>query len=105
VWGEPDNQIEMTIATEVSALDYGDAVTISGSTIPAVTSRKAQTDVTVADHETLVIGGLTTETEQKNMTKVPFLGDIPVLGSLFRYNNNSKQRTTVVLVMTPRILP
>ncbi len=102
-WAPTTNAIEMTIETEVSAVDYGLSVVIGNSTIPALTTRKAITVVTVDDGETLAIGGLTTETERKNVSRLPFISDIPVIGELFRNTENRKEQTTVVVVMTPRI--
>lgn len=102
-WAEPQNQIEMTIEAEVSAVDFGVSVVINGSTIPSTTTRRAVTVVTVDDGESFVIGGLTSESERKNVSRLPFLSDIPLIGSLFRYTDKSKEQTTVVVVMTPRI--
>lgn len=102
-WAPVTNAIEMTIETEVSAVDYGLSIVIGNSTIPALTTRKAITVVTVDDGETLAIGGLTTETERKNVSRLPFISDIPVIGELFRNTENRKEQTTVVVVMTPRI--
>ncbi|MBI5834801.1 MAG: pilus assembly protein N-terminal domain-containing protein [Armatimonadetes bacterium] len=103
-WGEPDSQIELNIETEVSAVDYGKAATINGTTVPAITQRRAKTVVTINDHETLVLGGLTTESEQRNVSRLPFLSDIPLLGQLFRYKDNKRGKTTIVVVLTPRIV-
>lgn len=103
IWGDPDDRIEMEIHTEVSSVDFAISVTIAGSSIPSVSNRQATTVVTVNNAESLVLGGLTTETERKNVSKLPFLGDIPLLGALFRYNDTKKEQTSVVIVMTPRI--
>lgn len=102
-WGPVSNSIELTIETEVSAVDFGQAITIGTSTIPTLTTRKALTVVTVDDGETLAIGGLTTETERKNVSRLPFISDIPILGELFKNTTTERNQTTVVIVMTPRI--
>ena len=72
--------------------------------MPAITQRRAKTQVTINDHETLVLGGLTTESEQRNVSRLPFLSDIPLLGQLFRYRDNKRGKTTIVVVLTPRIV-
>ncbi|NUP98592.1 MAG: type II and III secretion system protein [Armatimonadetes bacterium] len=102
-WAEPSDQIEMTIETEVSAVDFGISVNIGGSVIPGVTNRNAVTVVTVDDGETFVIGGLTSETERKNVSRIPFISEIPLIGELFKYTDSRKEQATVVVVMTPRI--
>lgn len=99
-----EERIKLNLKTEISAVDYGISVNINGSVIPAATTRRAETQVTVKDGETLVIGGLTTEQERKNVAKIPGLGDLPLIGALFQYKVNANQQTTVVLIMTPHII-
>jgi len=103
MFADPSDRIQLTIETEVSAIDFGVAINIGGSTIPAITNRQAVTTVTVDNGETFVIGGLTSETERKNVSRLPFLSDIPIIGELFKTTETSKEQTTVVVVMTPRI--
>lgn len=102
-FADPSDKIQMTIETEVSAVDFGIAINIGGSVIPAVTNRQAVTTVTVDNGETFVIGGLTSETERKNVSRLPLLSDIPIIGELFKTTETKKEQTTVVVVMTPRI--
>ncbi|MBI2301411.1 MAG: pilus assembly protein N-terminal domain-containing protein [Armatimonadetes bacterium] len=103
IWGEPDNRIEMTVLAEVSAIDAGVAINIGGSVIPGISKREASTVVTVNDNEALVIGGLTTESERKNTSRIPLISEIPILGALFRYTDSRKEQTSVVVMITPRI--
>ncbi len=108
LWGEPEAQIQLDLETEVSAVDFGLSINIGGSQIPAITNRRAQSIVTVSDGSTLVLGGLTTETERKNVSRIPLIGDVfdkvPIIGALFRYTERRTEQVTVVVVMTPRIL-
>lgn len=68
-----------------------------------ITSRTADTNVRLKNGETLIIGGLISNEEQKTLQKIPFLGDIPVLGNLFKNHNNSKEKNEVILILTPYI--
>jgi pilus assembly protein CpaC len=97
--------IHLKVDTEISDLDYANALTLSSiGTIPAFTDRQMETNVTVGSGDTIVLGGLIKEEERVNVTKIPVLGDIPILGNLFRSKEKSKRDTTVVMVMTPRVV-
>lgn len=94
-----DGYITATVHTEVS----------SPTLVPELkayrfTTRSADTQVRLKDGETMVIGGLIGKEEAKSMSKIPFLGDLPVLGSLFRNNNNSKNESEVVIFLTAKIV-
>lgn len=69
-----------------------------------ITTREAESNVTMRNGETMVIAGLIGSEESKNMNKVPFLGDLPVLGALFKSNHNSKTETEVVILLTATIV-
>ncbi|MFQ3550324.1 MAG: type II and III secretion system protein, partial [Armatimonadota bacterium] len=71
---------------------------------PQISTRQAKTTVAVKSGSTLAIGGLIREEELKNSTKVPFLGDIPVLGNLFKHSKTTKDRTELVIFLTPKIV-
>lgn len=98
------NVINLTVIPEVSSLDYGNAIEISGFNIPALRTRKAHTTVELRDRETLIIGGLYMEEENKVRTGVPILGRIPVLGALFSDTRNVKTQTELMLVVSPHII-
>ena len=72
--------------------------------MPVTTTRSVKTDVRVRDGMPFVIGGLFREDTSKNVSKIPILGNIPLLGELFTYRTNSKVKTQVVMVVTPYIL-
>jgi pilus assembly protein CpaC len=100
-----DSQIvNLQIAPEVSSLDYGNGIELSGFKIPSLRTRKAETTVELKDEETLVIGGLMMEEESKVITRIPILGHIPILGRLFSDTNNQKTETELLLVVSPHIV-
>lgn len=95
-----DGMISMKVSPEVSALSNIGSFTQNGFTIPAVTTRRAQTTVQLASGQSFAIGGLIQNNAQNNLTKVPWLGDIPVLGALFRSTAFQRNETELVIVVT-----
>ena len=83
----PDGSIHLKLAPEVSALDYGNSVSVSGFTIPALSTRRAETEVEILDGETFVVSGLLDHRTTELMSKMPGIGDVPILGGLFRSKN------------------
>lgn len=100
----PRGTIRLQVAPEVSALDFGDAVQISGFEVPAITERKVNTEVELADGQSFLIGGLLDNTEQDAFEKIPFLGDIPVLGKFFQSIQKTKTNTELIVIVTPEIV-
>jgi pilus assembly protein CpaC len=96
--------INLKIAPEVSSLDFGNGIVLSGFQIPALRTRKATTTVELRNRETLVIGGLLMEEETRFETRIPLLGDIPLLGYLFRSERVAKTTNELLLVVSPRIV-
>ncbi|AZR73561.1 hypothetical protein BBF96_09270 [Anoxybacter fermentans] len=94
-----DGYITLQVKPQVSSL--GEYLTRG---YPLIRSREFETVVRIRDGETFVIGGLIREEDRKSLEKVPFLGDIPILGMLFRHNENSRQSTEIVIFITPRII-
>ena len=99
-----NGSIEAIIAPEVSALDYTNAVIVSGFTIPALTVSQLTTDVITRPGESILMGGLVQRIEKKTVYKIPILSAIPILGKLFTSTNYQNQQSDVVFVMTPEIL-
>ncbi len=99
-----DGVINLKVAPEVSSLDFGNGIDISGFRIPALRSRKATTTVELRNEEILVIGGLIMEEETEFESKIPVLGDIPLLGYLFRSSQKATNVSELMLVVTPRIV-
>lgn len=99
-----NGSVESVIAPEVSDLDFQDGVQIAGFNIPALKTSKLSTDVVTKSGESIVLGGLMRRIEQRNISKIPLLGDIPILGQLFRSTSYQKSETDLVFVMTPEVL-
>jgi pilus assembly protein CpaC len=96
--------IESKINPDISDLDFSDGVSLNGYVVPALKISRLQTDVITQSGESIVLGGLLRRIEQKNVTKIPILGDIPILGQLFRSTAYQRSDTDVVFVMTPTII-
>jgi len=99
-----NGRIDLKVMPEVSALDYNNAVKIGGFLIPSLTSRNAETQVNLAPGEGLAIGGLMSTSETENVDKFPILGDIPILGSLFKSTQFQKNETELTILVTPSLL-
>ena len=96
--------IQLKINPEVSSLDFNNAVVIEGFRIPALTSRRADTEVELRDGQTFAIAGLLNNTALSSMRKIPGLGDIPVLGTLFKSRAYQKDQSELVVMVTPIIV-
>jgi pilus assembly protein CpaC len=96
--------INLKIRPEVSSLDFNNAITIEGFRVPALVTRRAETEVELQDGQTFAIAGLMNNTALSSMRKVPGLGDIPVLGLLFRSRAYQKDQTELVVMITPTIV-
>jgi Flp pilus assembly secretin CpaC len=99
-----NGSVDTVIAPEVSDLDFTDGVTLNGFVVPALKTSRLSTDVVTKSGESIVMGGLLRRIEQRNINKIPLLGDLPILGKLFRSTNYQSQKSDVVFVMTPEIL-
>jgi pilus assembly protein CpaC len=99
-----NGDVETIIAPEVSNLDFADGVTLNGFVVPALKTSKLSTDVITKSGESIVMGGLLSRVEQRTINKIPLLGDLPILGPLFRSTSYQTAKTDVVFVMTPTIL-
>jgi general secretion pathway protein D len=95
--------VKLDLYQEISAVVQESAV-ITISVGPTITKRSTKTAVVVKDNQTVVIGGLMQEKDEDNVTKVPFLGDIPVLGWLFTQKSTSKTKTNLIVFLTPHII-
>ncbi len=97
----PRGTILLDVAPEVSALDYSNGVTITGFTIPGITSRKVRTQVELRPGQSFAISGLLDRQLTETLSKIPFLGDIPLLGKLFQSRNINRQNTELLVIVTP----
>ncbi|HET8625596.1 MAG TPA: pilus assembly protein N-terminal domain-containing protein [Gemmatimonadales bacterium] len=96
--------IRLKVEPEVSSLDFANGLVISGFVIPSILSRKATTEVELREGQYLAIAGLLDNATTDNVSKIPVLGDIPILGELFRSKNLQQRRTELLVVVTPRIV-
>ncbi len=99
-----NGQIHLKVKPEVSALDYSNSVTISGFTIPALSTRRVESEMDLSDGQSFAIAGLVDDRVTKILSKVPGIGDIPVLGQLFRSTSFSKSKTELLILVTPRVV-
>ena len=96
--------INLKIRPEVSSLDFNNAIILEGFRVPALVTRRAETEVELQDGQTFAIAGLMNNTALSQMRKVPGLGDIPVLGLLFKSRAYQKDQTELVVMVTPQIV-
>jgi pilus assembly protein CpaC len=96
--------IHLKVKPEVSSLDFANAVTIDGFRVPALSTRRTETEVELRDGQTFAIAGLMNNTLTNTMGKIPGIGDIPILGLLFRSKAHQKNQTELVVMITPSIV-
>jgi len=96
-----DGRISIRVRPEVSQLSAAGAVQLNGTTIPALTTRRTETSVEMGSGESMMIGGLLSNSHDNNIDKAPGLGDVPILGALFRSNAFQRNETELVIVITP----
>jgi pilus assembly protein CpaC len=101
---ESDNTIRLKVFPEVSSLDYTNAVTISGFVLPAIATRHAETVVDLKDGQSFGIGGLLDQRTTAQFAKVPGIGDLPIIGQLFRSKSVSALNSELVVIVTPTII-
>ncbi|HEX3968825.1 MAG TPA: pilus assembly protein N-terminal domain-containing protein [Edaphobacter sp.] len=101
---EPDNSIRLKVAPEVSSLDYGNGITISGFTVPALSTRHAETTVELKDGQSFGIAGLLDSNTTIQMSKIPGIGDIPILGQIFHSHSKNLTSSELLVVVTPTIV-
>ncbi len=100
----PRGSIRLQVAPEVSQLDYTNEVEISGFEVPGITTRRVNTEVELRDGQSFVIGGLLDKEETETFEKIPFLGDIPILGKFFQSMTRTKDDTELIVIVTPEIV-
>jgi pilus assembly protein CpaC len=98
----PNGNIHLKVAPEVSTLDFANALTISGFTVPALSTRKAETEFELQDGQSFVIAGLIDNRVTDIYNKIPGLGDIPILGNFFRSKSLQKSNSELMVLCTVR---
>lgn len=99
-----DGRISLRVRPEVSELSSAGAVQMNGTTIPALTTRRVETSAELGSGQSMMIGGLLQNSHNNSISKTPGLGDVPVLGALFRSNGWQRNETELVVVITPYLV-
>lgn len=101
---EDDGRVRLKLTPEVSTLDYSNAVTISGFVLPAISTRRAETEVELKSGQSFGIAGLLDQRTTVALSKVPGIGDIPILGELFKSRSANFTNTELIVLVTPTIV-
>ena len=100
-----NDSLIMTVEIQKDNVDPTGTVSLGqGITAPAISTKRIKTQVRVNNGETLVLGGIFDQTELNNVSKVPFLGDVPILGNLFKQKFKQDNKTELIIFITPRII-
>jgi pilus assembly protein CpaC len=100
----PRGTIRLRVAPEVSSLDYANALTVSGNTVPALVTRRVNTEVELEDGQTFAIAGLLDQRTTESLSKIPGLGDIPLLGKLFQSRLKNTSNSELLVIVTPELV-
>src|SRR5271168_4959315 len=95
--------MKIHLQQEVSSLDPADGVTLNGFVIPAISTRRAETDVELGEGQSFVVAGLVSNAEADTFVKIPILGSLPIIGYLFKTKDEKKNRTDLVVLVTPEV--
>ena len=96
--------IRLQVAPEVSSLDFTNAIEIAGFDVPAIATRKIKTEVELRDGQSFAIGGLLDNRDTETYEKIPFLGDIPILGKFFQSMQKTRTNTELIVLVTPEVV-
>jgi pilus assembly protein CpaC len=99
-----NGSIRLHVAPEVSSLDFGNAVNFQGFVIPSLLTRRAETEVELKDGQYLVIAGLADNSLITSASKIPILGDLPILGQFFRSKDARERRTELLVLVSPQLV-
>lgn len=100
----PRGSIRLQVTPEVSSLDYANALQFQGFTIPALATRRVQTQIELESGQSFVIAGLLDNTVTENLNKIPGIGDIPLLGKLFQSRTRTKSNSELMVIVTPELV-
>src|SRR5688572_19095590 len=96
--------IRLKVRPEVSSLDFANGISLEGFRIPALTTRRAETEVELRDGQSFAIAGLLNNIAQDDSSAIPFLGKLPIIGALFRSRAERAERTELMVLITPRLV-
>jgi len=99
---QPNGNIHLRVVPEVSTLDFANSVTIGGTTVPALSTRKAETEFELQDGQSFVVAGLMDNRVTNINSKIPWLGDLPILGNFFKSKNAQKSNSELMVLCTAR---
>lgn len=99
-----DKTIHMIVEPEVSEIDANASLTVNGITVPGLRTRRVNTTLELRDGESFAIAGLLKQDSKANISQLPILGSIPILGTLFRSTRYQKGETELLIVVTPRLV-
>lgn len=99
-----NKKINMVVAPEVSDLDFSNALTASGFVVPSITTRRVSTVIELADGQSFAIAGLLKDDVREIVSKFPLLGDVPILGALFRSSTFRRNETELIVIVTPHLV-
>jgi pilus assembly protein CpaC len=99
-----DDVIRLHVVPEVSTLDFANSVSISGFVVPAISSRRTETEIELKDGQSFGIAGLLDSRARAQMNKIPGIGSIPILGRLFTSKSTNKSNTELIVIVTPHIV-
>ena len=99
-----DGRISLRVRPEVSQLDYSNAVTLSGTRVPGLTTRRTETTVELGSGQSMMISGLLSNSHNNSYDKTPGLSNLPIIGALFRSNAFQRNETELVIVITPYLV-
>jgi pilus assembly protein CpaC len=100
----PRGTIRLQVAPEVSSLDYSNAIVLQGFTVPAISTRRVQTEVELESGQSFAVAGLLDNRVTETFNKIPGIGDIPILGKLFQSRLLSKNNTELLVMVTPELV-
>jgi len=100
----PDGTVDLKVAPEVSALDFSNAVSIAGYTIPAISTRRAETQLVLQNGQSFAMSGLLDQRATDTLAKTPGIANIPILGELFKSKNTNHSVTELIVIVTPTII-
>jgi pilus assembly protein CpaC len=100
----PKGTIHLQVSPEVSALDFANGVRLSGFVVPSLITRRASTELELGDGQSFIIAGLMDNRVTNDMSKIPGIGDIPIIGNLFKSRNTNKTRTELMVFVTAKLI-
>jgi pilus assembly protein CpaC len=100
----PRGTVRLQVSPEVSSLDYANALVFTGFTVPAISTRRVQTEIELESGQSFAIAGLLDNRVIESLSKIPGLGDIPLLGKLFQSRSRTKNNTELLVMVTPELV-